>query len=134
MRILIAAFSVLMPTGSHAQSLFAAQAEPPPIFRIATDEFWLNLHHFLYLLGRAEAGTGDSTREAVAEAPREAERGMKTLTDEERIVHVEQRTAAIDEHLASRRAKTIAQVDVGIDIHHSAVENVELIGGTEISD
>ncbi len=87
MRIfVIAAFSVLMATGSHAQSLSAAQAEPPPIFRIATDEFWLNLHHFLYLLGRAEAKTSDSTREAVAEAPREAERGMKTLTDEERKV------------------------------------------------
>ena len=87
MRIfVIAAFSVLMATGSPAQSLSAAQAEPPPIFRIATDEFWLNLHHFLYLLGRAEAKTSDSTREAVAEAPREAERGMKTLTDEERKV------------------------------------------------
>ncbi len=81
---LIATFSVLMASGSQAQSLSTAQAELPPIFRITTDEFWLNLHHFLYLLGRAEARTSDSTREAVVEAPREAERGMKTLNAEER--------------------------------------------------
>jgi hypothetical protein len=55
-----------------------------PIFRITTDEFWLNLHHFLYVLGRAEAKTSDSTRDAVAGAPREAERGLKDLTADER--------------------------------------------------
>jgi len=64
-----------------------------PIFRITTDEFWLNLHHFLYVLGRAEARTNDSTRDAVAGAPREAERGLKNLTGEERRVWAESVTA-----------------------------------------
>jgi hypothetical protein len=55
-----------------------------PIFRIETDEFWLNLHHFLYVLGRAEAKTTDSSRAAVAGAPADADRGLIGLTDEER--------------------------------------------------
>jgi hypothetical protein len=60
------------------------QAVPPStIFRIETDEFWLNLHHFLYVVGRAQAKSGDATREAVADAPAEAERGLRTLTAEE---------------------------------------------------
>src|SRR5438309_1253849 len=37
-----------------------------PLFRFETDELWLNLHHFLYVLGRAEAKTQDSSRDAVA--------------------------------------------------------------------
>ena len=36
-----------------------------PIFRFETDGFWLNLHHYLYVLGRAEAELPDSRREAV---------------------------------------------------------------------
>jgi hypothetical protein len=38
------------------------------------DEFWLNLHHFLYVVGRAQAKTGDAKREAVADAPAEDDR------------------------------------------------------------
>jgi hypothetical protein len=64
-----------------------SQATPAsPIFRIETDEFWLNLHHFLYVLGRVQARTSDVGREAVADAPAEAERGLKTLTADERSV------------------------------------------------
>ena len=77
----------LRPSGrtlGHAQSATSA-----PIFRITTDEFWLNLHHFLYVLGRAEAKTSDSTRDAVAGAPPEAERGLKNLTADERRVWAE---------------------------------------------
>jgi len=70
-----------------------ASATPAPIFRITTDEFWLNLHHFLYVLGRAEAKTSDSTRDAVAGAPRDAERGMKDLTSDERRAWAESVTA-----------------------------------------
>ena len=68
----------------------AAQAPPSPaepqveaaspMFRIETDEFWLNLHHFLYVLGRAESKAEDASLEAVAGAPAEAERGLKNLT------------------------------------------------------
>src|SRR5262249_53343050 len=57
----------------------------PAFFTFETDEFWLNLHHFLYVLGRAEAKTPDSTEAAVAGAPREAERGLKGLTPDEQM-------------------------------------------------
>ena len=54
-----------------------------PIFRFETDAFWLNLHHYLYVLGRAEAKTPDSRREAVAGAPADQAEGLKTLTEAE---------------------------------------------------
>lgn len=67
-----------------ASRLTTSQAAPPSaIFRIETDEFWLNLHHFLYVLGRAQAKTGDATREAVADAPSENARGLEKLTTDE---------------------------------------------------
>src|SRR5918994_4082939 len=67
-----------------AAILAAALAAPPgPLFRFHTDEFWLNLHHFLYVLGRAEAKMPDATREAVVGAPADAERGLATVSSEE---------------------------------------------------
>jgi hypothetical protein len=65
----------------------AALAQPPrpaPIFRFETDEFWLNLHHFLYVLGRAEAKTPDSARAAVAGAPAEVQEGLQDAGEAER--------------------------------------------------
>ncbi len=88
-RLLMCAVCMLAATVAHAQTTSAAQAGAPPIFRITTDEFWLNLHHFLYVLGRAEAKTADSTRDAVAGAPREAERGLASLTADEKRVWAE---------------------------------------------
>jgi len=55
-----------------------------PIFRFEADGFWLNLHHFLYVLGRAEAKVADSRREAVAGAPADQAEGMKLLSETER--------------------------------------------------
>ena len=46
-------------------------------------EFWLNLHHFLYVLGRAEANMPDATRDAVVSAPADAARGLSTMTESE---------------------------------------------------
>lgn len=67
-----------------AAILAAALAAPPgTLFRFHTDEFWLNLHHFLYVLGRAEAKMPDATREAVVEAPADAERGLLKVSSEE---------------------------------------------------
>ena len=67
-----------------AAILATALATPPgPLFRFHTDEFWLNLHHFLYVLGRAEGKMPDATREAVAGAPAEAGRGLATLSSDE---------------------------------------------------
>jgi hypothetical protein len=55
-----------------------------PIFRFETDGFWLNLHHFLYVLGRVDAKMPDIKREAVAGAPADAAEGLKTLSDADR--------------------------------------------------
>lgn len=62
----------------------APQPEPP-VFRFATDGFWLNLHHFLYVLGRADAKFDDAGREAVAGAPADAARARELLTAGERV-------------------------------------------------
>jgi hypothetical protein len=71
----------------------AAPAQPvpkaSPIFRFQADRFWLNLHHFLYVLGRAEARLRDASRRAVAGAPADQERGLGTLSAGERAAWVE---------------------------------------------
>jgi len=59
--------------------LASAQSGPPetsaakPLF-IFRSGLWLNLHHFLYVLGRAKNGTSDSRRRAVVDAPADAAR------------------------------------------------------------
>jgi len=60
--------------------------QPTPIFRFESNEFWLNLHHYLYVLGRARAQMPDASREAVAGAPADQARGLERLTDAERKV------------------------------------------------
>lgn len=57
--------------------------QPSPIFRFLPDGFWLNLHHFLYVLGRAEAQMPDRTRGAVAGAPADQSAGLAALTGAE---------------------------------------------------
>lgn len=57
-----------------------------PIFNFDTDGFWLNLHHFLYVLGQVEAKMPDITREAVAGAPTDQEQGLKTLSEADQQV------------------------------------------------
>jgi hypothetical protein len=57
-----------------------------PIFTFRTDEFWLNLHQFLYVLGRAEAKAFDANREAVVHAPEDAERGLQQASEAERVL------------------------------------------------
>src|SRR5262245_21154532 len=70
--------------GLGAAILAVALVVPPASpFRFYTDELWLNLHHFLYVLGRAEAKLPDAAREAVAGAPAEAERGLAMLPPDE---------------------------------------------------
>ncbi|HJY27793.1 MAG TPA: hypothetical protein VJ306_07115 [Pyrinomonadaceae bacterium] len=53
------------------------------IFIFHSDEFWLNLHHFLYVLGRNENKTRDSSRSAVVNAPRDQEQGLAKLSPAE---------------------------------------------------
>jgi hypothetical protein len=47
------------------------------------NRFWVNLHHFLYVLGRAQDQTPDSRRASVAGAPKDVA-GFEELTDAER--------------------------------------------------
>jgi hypothetical protein len=64
-------------------ALLTLQAQSP-IFRFETDGFWLNLHHFLHVLGRVEAKMPDVKRDAVAGAPADEAQGLKMLSDSER--------------------------------------------------
>ena len=54
-----------------------------PAFRFTADAFWLNLHQFLYVLGRARANAPDATRRAVAGAPADEERGLAAFPADE---------------------------------------------------
>jgi hypothetical protein len=57
-----------------------------PIFRFETDGFWLNLHHYLYVLGRVEAKMPDIRRDAVAGAPADQAEGLRVLSEAEQQV------------------------------------------------
>lgn len=61
-----------------------APPQPSTILRFESDEFWLNLHHYLYVLGRAQAKMADAAREAVAGAPADESRGLERLSEAER--------------------------------------------------
>ena len=63
------------------------------IFRFESDEFWLNLHKFLYVLGRAQNKYADASREAVAGAPADADRGLASLTETDRKIWADAVTA-----------------------------------------
>src|ERR1044072_9896668 len=70
------AFVLSSPPKSHDQKTH-------PIFVFHTDEFWLNLNHFLYVLGRGENKTPDATREAVVNAPADQAKGFTKLNTKE---------------------------------------------------
>jgi hypothetical protein len=63
-----------------------AQTAPTSYFEFTTNDFWLNLHHYLYVLGRAHSGLPDATEPAVASAPDDEKRGLALLSDDERQV------------------------------------------------
>ena len=65
-------------------ALVLAAQTAAPIFRFETDGFWLNLHHYLYVLGRVEAKMPDIKREAVVRAPDDEAAGLKQLDAAER--------------------------------------------------
>jgi hypothetical protein len=76
--------AALFLAGWILSTALPAAAQNATIFRFEIDAFWLNLHHFLYVLGRAEAKEQDATGGAVAGAPAEVEKGLASLTDDER--------------------------------------------------
>jgi hypothetical protein len=53
-------------------------------FSFETDELWLNLHHFLYLLGRSEANLPDAREPSITGARDDAERGLRDAAPAER--------------------------------------------------
>jgi hypothetical protein len=63
-----------------------ARAAAPVLVTFSADDFWLNLHHFLYVLGRAQNGAADAQRPEVAGAPKEQDKLLATLnaTDQQR--------------------------------------------------
>jgi hypothetical protein len=85
-----------------------------PIFRFETDGFWLNLHHYLYVLGRAEAKIADSRREAVAGAPADQQQGLQALTETEQQIWRE---------AVSFYAKTWSRKDTVFDADLVAISN-----------
>ena len=78
--LIIIALSVCPP------SVPAKTSDTNPIFVFHTDEFWLNLHHFLYVLGRAENKETDAAREAVSGAPADQESGFGKLNANEQKI------------------------------------------------
>jgi hypothetical protein len=69
-----------------ASAPLGAQSSATPIFRFETNELWLNLHHFLYVLGRAELKLPDSQRDAVVRAPADAQQELARLSDREQRI------------------------------------------------
>ncbi len=94
-------FTASLSVSAHAQLAFvnpnlqrassavlekARHTRSPTIFIFHSDEFWLNLHHFLYVLGRVENKERDISREAVSGAPADQERGLAKLNTNEQKV------------------------------------------------
>ena len=100
------------------------------IFVFHNDELWLNLHHFLYVLGRAENKTTDSSRTAVVSAPKDEEEGLTKASPAEKLTwrkavsfyanDLSKKDAVFDEPLPSitnalaqaADAKSLAQVKI----------------------
>jgi len=80
-----AASAVLIALVAVATPAARSAVQAAPIFRFHTDELWLNLHHFLYVLGRADAKMPDAGRAAVAGAPADSEQVLAALTAEEQV-------------------------------------------------
>ncbi len=74
------------PPVDSSQRVLPTDKRTSPIFIFHNDEFWLNLHHFLYVLGRAENKERDTARAAVAGAPADQERGFKKLSAKEQEI------------------------------------------------
>lgn len=68
-----------LPAAGAASLTAQGNGSTPAAFRFTTDAFWLNLHQFLYVLGRARANAPDAQRRAVVGAPADEERGLAAL-------------------------------------------------------
>jgi len=100
------------------------------IFVFHTDEFWLSLHHFLYILGRAENKERDSSREAVVGAPSDEQRGLSRLNTSEREIW----RKAVSAYASGVSKKDIVFDDMLPDITKALTRagNVKSLSGTQI--
>ncbi len=88
-RELVCLALIALSIGAQTASVVWARTPDKPqrnIFIFHTDEFWLNLHHFLYVLGRAENKETDAAREAVSGAAVDQEGGLKKLNAKEQEI------------------------------------------------
>lgn len=134
-RVLFAALIVvsclILPDVQCQPSASASRAATSKkIFVFHNDELWLNLHHFLYVLGRAENKTTDSSRDAVVNAPKDQQDGLVNASPAEKLTwreavsfyanNLSKKDAVFDEPLPSitnalaqaADAKSLAQVKI----------------------
>jgi hypothetical protein len=124
---------------TYEQLRLAVEPQAKTIFVFHTDEFWLNLHHFLYVLGRAQNKTSDSARGAVVGAPADQEKGFAALTSKERATWTEAVAAyasdlskqdmVFDDHLR-RATKALAHAGdaktlMGVEVSPATAKTLE---------
>jgi hypothetical protein len=68
--VMLCCLASLTPAQTASGPPLTSTGKPLFTFR---PTYWINLHHFLYVLGRAQNGEPDSHREAVATAPADKE-------------------------------------------------------------
>lgn len=78
--VCVTAICLSVSLSIRGQSVSPKDQTAKAIFVFHTDEFWLNLHHFLYVLARAENKERDSLREAVSNAPVDQASGLVKLS------------------------------------------------------
>jgi hypothetical protein len=78
--VVLVAMGLAYPIATEGQSTPARNASSPPLIRFSVDDFWLDLHHFLYVLGRAQTGVADALG---TQAPHEQDSLLPTLTADE---------------------------------------------------
>ena len=79
-RTLAAVAVIIVAIGTpRVESFDQESPRAPAKLFVFDDPFWLNLHHYLYVLGRAQADLPDSRRRAVAGAPADQAEGLKAL-------------------------------------------------------
>jgi hypothetical protein len=78
--LVLVAMGMASPIARDGQSTPVREVSAPPLIRFSADDLWLDLHHFLYVLGRAQAGVPDALG---TNAPHEQDTVLPTLTPDE---------------------------------------------------
>ena len=78
--LVLVAMGMASPIARGGPSTPVREASAPPLVRFSADDFWLDLHHFLYVFGRAQAGVPDALG---TNAPHERDTVLPALTPDE---------------------------------------------------